>query len=225
MIPTGIISAPRPNGQSYLFASLDSWYNSWDFDPVVFHEPGIPCKPFAEKIQYFENETTLGHTKNWLHALKILRLMHPAEPYYLLCEDDIFWQPNAAYELRARLKYSMSKDVGFISPYCSRVNHQFGETGWQRARMVSDISWCGALCLLLPFWAADYIIENEDYYLEKSNNLSHLDAPIGATLLKGNFHLLTHAPTLILHLGDISTFERNNRADANLFRDSRQPAL
>lgn len=231
MFDVGIITAPRePN---YLGAMLDSYFSTWKTKPHVFLEPGVNSYFNQKRVFEHHNERTLGCVANWWNAAKYM-LTNTESPFVMMCEDDIEFREDAQHQITNLLKVLTGEilnvhvqrnlpldKVGYISPYCSLlcVNGK----DWHKPNLRKG-GQCGALCMIFPRASLRRLIEAETHFNSKAKGL-HLDYAIGDTLVK---HLdlvaLTHAPTLVLHIGDVSTTETNNKP-ANKLHDARQPAL
>jgi len=112
--------------------------------------------------------------------------------------------------------------VGAISAYCAKPNRPYAK-GWQLGRYGKDGVF-GSLCFILPRHSVEYIVEHEDEFLINSKKQLHLDYAVGKTLMDAGLSIITHNPTLVLHLGDCSTYESNNKPH-NKAHPARQPAL
>lgn len=230
----------------YIGESLDSYFHYWKRQPYVFCEPGTGAYQNRSKVLERHNEDTLGCVLNWLNAANYL-LDKTDDPFIMLCEDDILWLDGAKDKIETLLKILSGKienrlvqtilplsSIGFVSGYCSQVNTPKGK-GWQEASYRLS-GWCGALNLVFPRQSLEYIVEDRERFLEaaKSNAVArvtrihtgpvHLDYAIGKILRDGGKKLLVHSPTLIQHLGDVSTFASNNKP-VNRLNPHRLPDL
>jgi hypothetical protein len=229
MFTVGIISAPRK--VNYISDSLDSYFREWGVRPTVFEEPGVINYSNHSKVSRCRNPETKGCVKNWLDGLEILA--REETPWYMLCEDDIYWSPNSGQIVRAFVFSLNVKTNHFVSPYCSLINRPRG-IGWGKPEKM--INWCGALCSIMSRPMVEHILTNKDKFLDASrdeyfsdalkelvhhsNNLRHLDTAIGTMCAPYACH--THAPTLILHLGKESAINPDRR---HKHLDARLPAL
>lgn len=242
MIDFGIISAPRP--KAYIGESLTSFFETWNVRPHVFLEPG--CSSFLNetKVEKHFNENTLGCVRNWLNAARWM-LDHTESIFVGMLEDDIEWRDDSYNKISNLLKILSGKivnnvvqsnlplqKIGFISPYCSVIN---GPTkkGWQKPILYGGRAkrkgLCGALCVIMPRNSLKLLLDHEDYFLERSSYNSggrprDLDYAISETFSELGLMALTHNPTLVTHIGEISTHEGNNRAWVNN-QPERQPLL
>lgn len=231
MIETAIITAPREH--NYLSNMLDSYFSTWEYKPHVFHEPGVQQYFNQSKVTEHHNERTLGCVGNWWSAARWM-VDNTESPFVMMCEDDIEFREESREKILNLLKIlkgdirneAVEKNlplnkIGFISPYCAKLCSDGDK--WHKPN-VKRHGWCGALCLIFPRRSLKALIEAEEHFLVKSKG-GLLDYGIGETVIK---HLelvaLTHKPTLVLHIGEESTVESNNKPE-NRIHDARQPAL
>jgi len=215
MIAAGIITAPRPNGVNYITPMLESFLTEWDIVPFVFAEPQTPPFLYKDRVFYQQNHEKLGIICNWLSAAKQM-LVSTNKPWIMLCEDDIQFMQGCSREVR-KLILNLDTKPGFISPYCSKHNSYILQKGnWHKPLIPNDTSWCGACCLLFPREHLDLIVNTHEanFMLAAHGATSkpiHLDYAIGHVLTFCKKDLLTHTPTLVDHIGEISTTEVNNK--------------
>lgn len=223
LFETGIITAPRPSGDVYLRASLESYIHHWDNLVHVFAEPDTPTTFHPTIKSWINHPERLGTIENWWFAMEYM-LMYTKADWIMLCEDDIEWRPGSSESIRSYVRNVKQERVGFISPYCSQ--HNSINPGWAAPRMPVPESWCGALALIFPRKALELIRGKKDEFMAFTRGV-HLDSAIGATLLKYNYKLITHTPTLVLHIGDQSTSEplNENIKRFNTETSHRKPAL
>lgn len=229
MITTGIITAPR-DGACYLGLSVESFRRLWDYRPYIFAEPGSPNPCPRDEVIWREASEPRGIMNNWFFALTTLVRAHDT-PYYLLCEDDVYWErPDAANRMRNLIVnetvQTQHEEVridkcAFVSPYCSKVNGSqrfVKKDWWQRPRKPARWGWCGALALLFPRTSVEIVLNNYDRFIELGHGDSqilekleyigpciHLDYAIGQLLLEHGREPIAHMPTLVTHLGAVST--------------------
>lgn len=250
MIDVGIITAPRK--VCYLGESLDSYFDQWLIKPHVFHEPNSPNYVNKSRVVIHQNEETLGCVRNWMHAARWM-LDNTTNRFIMMCEDDIMWTPGAKQNIETLLKVLTGElinpmvqkllqvnSIGFISPYCSTMNAPVSkrrEVGWRPARYRSA-GWCGALCMIFPRLSLQKLIGDEERFIKaatwtpdslrrinKFTGPVFLDYAIGYIMVHcEKLQLVTHVPTLIQHLGEVSTFDVNNLSH-NVGHKSRQPYL
>lgn len=229
-LSVGFITAP---GRNYLAQTLRSYRLQWDVTPVVYAEPGTKRLP---GVEWIENSSHQGVVQNWLWGLLTL----PRSHYYLMCEDDIEWKLNTHLPVSYLLRSFMldkqlnvvqgetirEENIGFISPYCSQINGYEAYKDrhhWMEARM-PRWGWCGALCMLIPDHFRVYLRAHTGQFLTHSSKevldgtYRHLDYAIGQSALDAGLRIITHAPSLITHTGDVSTNEENNTGPPNKAR-------
>jgi hypothetical protein len=90
--------------------------------------------------------------------------------------------------------------------------------------------WCGSLATVFPRASLAKLVSDEERFLHYTQSQHripgyiHLDYAIGQIIHKvEQMIILTHAPSLIQHIGEISTFEKNNNLNVpDAFLKSRQ---
>lgn len=227
MLSVGIIASKRP----YLSETLVSVKKTLDCQVHVFAEPDVPGFCGMSDVILHQHTEHHGCVKNWLSAAKHF-VEHGTTDFFAICEDDIEFVGGADLLISNLLKVLRGDiwvpivqdkmpldEIGFISPYCSLLNKPLAR-GWNPGRYnLSGL--CGALCLIFPKQSLKYIVEKEAELLEHSGGIC-LDYGIGKVLEeKIN---LTHLPTLVLHTGEVSTYDGNNLIH-NKLHEARQPAL
>lgn len=191
MIAIGVTTAPR--GRNYLNNTVQQLkYEFPGTDIFIFAEPDTPKT--VGGVWTF-NPTKLGQGYNLLNGLQSLR---DEADWIMMCEDDISLCPGFGDKITNILNRIGSKyKVGFLSPYCSYVNADPGAQGWSLAKR-SMYGWCGMLCTIWPKES----IPDEPLVVKKDWGP---DASIGDLVLALGKHIYTHVPSLVTHIGDIST--------------------
>lgn len=199
-VSVGIISAPRE--VQYLGHMLDSFFTNFDeIKPHVFQEPG--CKSFYNSTRTIihQNEKKLGIIANWIQALQFLINLNT--PWIMICEDDIEFVKYAheiMIDKMVDVLLSKEKRIGFLSPYCSKVNAR-PDYLWDWSEIANKkIGLCGTLCLCIPRTSAFYFLRQIQDFYRLAKDI-HLDFAIGETFQLCGLHTLVHTPTLIHHLG------------------------
>lgn len=214
MIPVAMITAPRRT--NYISLTLESLFDSGYTNVTVFEEPGTQTYRHNTRCSRVRHDERKGCVRNWLSALEYMCAKHNSP--IIICEDD--FQIVGHFDLESLTKIYQS--WGFISPYCSKVNAN--KTGWGPPKKSNR--WCGALFMCLSVPAQEMILDNIDLFLwhaaYQADEPKHLDYAIGQMLL--NFMNYCHNPSLIHHIGDESTFQKNN-CIKGLTLAARQPAL
>lgn len=225
MLSVGIITAPRK--QYYLGTSLESYFQQWDIAPHVFAEPDTP-KIFAhhKRVIWHQNSFQKGNVFNWIDSLKWM-WENTYTTYIMMCEDDIEWRSGSGEELRSILLNGVVRiedgdllrfpEIGFISPYCSEKNQwELGERDvWTKPR--KSQFWMGALSICMHRDVVGAFLTHLNKFFFHANwhvadgKFLHLDYAIGQVIIN-QLHLpiVAHNPTLVLHIGDVSTYPTNN---------------
>lgn len=205
---TSFFTCKRP--MPYIGQTLESYFDLYDEQPIVFEQPGT--EPYLNRTRVIRQETNAdGLISNWVAMVQWLE-KHTFDDTYMLCEDDIVFRQRITLP---------SGSYGYLSPYCSLVNAPKGETGWVKPDMRSGQ--CGALCIVLSRRSLEDIVCQLHRFLALTSGL-HLDTAIGR-FFESQTNLV-HVPTMVLHIGDVSTRETNNpMASLPRFESARQPAL
>ena len=193
-----VLHGPRPI--NYISKSLDSYYYEWDHPITVLAEPGT--FRFRGKCEIRLNPVRLGTVFNWLQAIN---MPHNCE-WLGVFEDDIIWIKGSGPEVR-KILHNCCSDIGIVSPYCCVLNAP-ERRGWQMSKIKKSTSFYGACALFLRKQLVAVIRENIPEFLSFTmRNEKHidLDTAIGSFALKYGFKILTHNPSLIIHMGEIST--------------------
>lgn len=232
MLETAIITAPREH--NYLSTMLDSYFQTWEHKPHVFHEPNVSDYFNQSKVIEHHNEQTLGCVGNWWNAAQYM-LANTESPFVMMCEDDIEFSEPSRTKILNLLKVLTGEihneavqrnlpieKIGFISPYCAKLCAN-GEL-WHKPSLKKH-GWCGALCLIFPRRTLRLLVDNCEEVFNVKSKGGLLDYAIGETCVKHlELVILTHKPTLVLHIGEESTYPSNNKPE-NKIHDARQPAL
>lgn len=188
-----IITAPRK--VHYLGMMLESlWVEFPSITPHVFAEPNTPSFFGRSKCIMHHNTEQLGCPQNWFSAL----CYDVDTDWLMICEDDIFFRPGSGDVIRDAIQ---SNTANVYSPYCSMVHGIPGKTGWQRS-MYGTTGLCGALCFVMDMSIRSKILSDKPKFDHLSEG-KHLDFPIGEFIREDVYF---HMPSLISHLGEISTF-------------------
>jgi len=137
------------------------------------------------------NKHQLGLAKNWCKALLNVR------DGVIICEDDGFWFDGSG---RKFLKQIYKTPWLIVSAYTAYVNAH-NNIGWHFWRCKYNL--CGAIAIYIPKVHVRPLLE----YVLRNMGTDHivLDASIGRYALSVNLPVMLHTPTLIDHIGLIST--------------------
>jgi hypothetical protein len=222
MLITGMLTAPRE--VVYAGQTMTSYLDEFpDVVTHLFEEPNSP-KFYGRSrcITHLTSKEKRGIVENWWHTASYL-FSSTSEPFIMTMEDDIEWTTGSG-EKTMKLLNSLYEGfhglppskIGFISPYCSKMNAP-SDKGWREAKYGRP-GWCGALSLIFPQHALKRILSDKDRFLRYTiderfpeRGFVHLDYAIGRVLKEEGLMLLTHSPTLVLHLGERSTDPKNNK--------------
>jgi len=236
MLSIGITTAPR--GTVYIGQSLASYFDEWSITPFVFAEPKSPAyinRSRVIEIRPKDDTPRFGCIGNWLRAIEHL-YGSTNTPFIMTCEDDIDWSKGSGDKVRKLITVLLTnpldelplEKIGFISPYCSKTNAP-KERGWRPPKFLKS-GWCGALCMIFPRDSIKKLLSCKERFLELTidpkfpdKGQVHLDFAIGRFFYEQQFTIITHSPTLITHLGEVSTFEKHN--DPSFSLTTRLPNL
>ncbi len=216
---TGMIAAPRD--VNYISNTLESYFENFVVRPHLFLEPNFDPFLHSSRCDLHRNEQKLGCVHNWLHAIEWLLANTDSERIMML-EDDIEFVNDP------RVIDWLKTDFDCASAYCANVNRPV-EKGWHESE-TDAYGLCGSLAMLFKRDVLEELYLNRTFFIDAASNFGkiektlHLDFAIGKTLDHLGFKVITHNPTLVLHTGEISTYEANN-THAGKVNKYRIPAL
>lgn len=254
LISWGMITAPRAVstiGQS--LDSFFETFRHPTPEVHIFKEPGCNNYLNQNRVTEHVNESTLGCVHNWLTSATWM-LHNTQSAFVCMLEDDIIWNEDSSDKVTRCLKtlsgeirneivyrYQLVDKIGFISPYCSKQNGSpISERGWRKPllerRSSTDgknkrFGWCGCLALIMPRKSLALLLAEQEYLIKRATENTRkqsyardLDFAIGETFHKLDLIMLAHMPTLVQHIGDVSTHASNNVPGVEDYK-SRHPNL
>lgn len=202
---SAILTAPRPDGVSYLEDTFASVYRA-GFNPwLVSHEP-IPGNfqhPYESALRLLPHNRP-GAWQGWLVAAGFLageleRYGNPARDWIVILEDDLELTENLAAYLLA----SPPPDHALASLYCAATNAPPPETilmtPWQPVRVPQRAH--GALAYLLRLDTCRRILENPPHPTQPHGT----DHNLGLFCRAQEVPYLVHSPSLAVHRGAVSS--------------------
>lgn len=195
-----VTTAPRPNGVSYLTATLDSLaLAGWD-DPVIFADSNmildLPARASAKH---------LGSWGNFVRAISTLWNERPTADVFVVFQDDLL----VASGLRRWLDGQLWPEPlpGVMSLYCSKVTaEEFARgVGWF-AMPQDDLprKAYGSLGVVMPPAAVRLLVRDPP----GSGSKNQTDYWLGRFCRDHGLPYLLHSPSLLRHVGRTSCFER-----------------
>lgn len=188
MISIAIRTAPRK--VSYLKQTVQSLRSTFPgTDLHLFAEPDSPIVP---GVVVHQNVQRLGIYANFIKALSFL-VDNTEGPRYMVCEDDIALLPGFSDALADFV------GDGLLNPYCAKPRGKDNFIGWYNP---ADVSLYGMLCLIFHESTVRDLLSI--YRTERPIDKG-ADSCIGLLTNKAGCKVWQHTPTLVDHLGEIST--------------------
>lgn len=136
-----------------------------------------------------------GHTRSWLHVLRLLLQMSPNADAYFVCEDDVVFCLGLRDYLERSLWPAQRETVAICSPY-SPTPYCRSTRGWHCENhgfsLISSLTW------ILSPETARAILSRFDSNDSFSYNA---DAIIGDWALRADKSVWYHTPSLAQHVG------------------------
>lgn len=196
---TSFFTCPRP--VPYIGETLDSYFDFFPDKPppFVFEEPDTVAYLNRTKVFRIVGTEKLGCVRHWLAVVTYL-VSETFADVYMVCEDDIEFLKRPI----------LPEFTGYASAYCSKPNRPVSlDSGWGEP-YIGKYGLCGACCLFIKRNALEFIVDNDEEFLLHSGG-KHLDYAIGLLLQK--YENKIHYPSLIKHIGEISTIPGNNKPE------------
>ena len=218
----GVTTAPRK--PSTLYHTLTSIREAGWSETLLFAEPGSLVKGLGSEVQVVHRHETLGAWPNWLLALAELYLRNPVADAYAIFQDDIELCLGVREYLEAELW--PQERLAFVSLYCSS-GYQPKTTRYAQPDGVDG--YIGALALVFPPEAVRALLSSSMVWAHRlrpgSGGVNGIDFAIGRWAARRDLPGLFHVPSLVQHLGDVSTVwpqgknKGRRRADTFVGRD------
>lgn len=181
------------------------------------------------KYQQFGLETTCHYPNlrtfgNWITALIELYIRQPEAGRYAIFQDDFVTYRN----LRGYLEKSPYPDKGYLNLYTFPSNQGLapkdGTYGWYLANQLGR----GAVALIFNKEAAKALLYSRHIVDRPEDPLrghKSIDGGIVTALKKAGFSEYVHNPSLVQHIGDISSMGNERQKKAISFKDQDFDAL
>lgn len=188
MLSIAIRTAPRE--VSYLGQTVQSLRSA--FPGTNLHLFAEPDSPIVPDVVVHQNDRCLGIYANFIKALSFL-VENTEGPRYMVCEDDIALLPD--------FSAAIANEVGngLLNPYCAKPRGKDNFIGWYHP---ADVSLYGMLCLIFHKSTVHNLLS---VYRTECAPDKGADACLGFLTNKAGCKVWQHTPTLVDHLGEIST--------------------
>lgn len=198
MIPTAVTTAPRRH--DYLPDTLASLAESGFPKPIIFAERGAPV---PDDCDVRVSDASPGSWPNFRRALAGLVAESPHAVAYAVFQDDIAVTPNCAAWVESRLW--PSEKCGVLSLYTAETTGR-GKAGWfQIPRELLPRRAFGACAIIMPCEAAKML--GRDRKLG-AGTMTLTDQWLGKFCKEHGLQWWQHQPSLIRHLGEVSSIKR-----------------
>jgi hypothetical protein len=205
-----VTTAPR--GLSTIDWSLDSLVRAGWESVHLFEDTPVPLAGRSAGVPSTIRGTRVGAWPNYYLALAELLLREPEADAFLVAQDDaLFFSREDQRGYLERVLWP-GESPGLVSLYCSAA-YTPPEPGWHRhqGRWV----W-GALAFIFPRELAKQFVTDrvvlEHRWSGPDRGLTHIDVVIGAWADRCRIPIHYPAPSLVQHIGDVSTLWQAERA-------------
>jgi hypothetical protein len=206
----GVTTAPR--GLATVDWSIDSLVRAGWEEPHLFEDTAVLLAPRSARFPITTRSVRVGAWPNYFLALAELLLRQPQADAYLLAQDDALFYGRR--DLRGYLEQALwpGNRLGLVSLYCSSAYSQ-PEAGWHLhlGRWV----W-GALAFIFPRDLAKQFITDpivlEHRWRDPDLGMVDIDAVIGAWAERQGISIHFPTPSLVQHIGDVSSLWHEERA-------------
>lgn len=180
--------------------------------PRLFVDGEVPIPPEFAHLSRSDREPSVGAWPSYYLALMELLLRHPESDAYLLVQDDAL--VCAEPDLRCYLERILwpGKRPGIASLFCSQAYTQ-PHAGWY----CFEGAWLwGALAFVFSREAAQRFVADLDVVKHRwsrgRNPLADIDWRIGQWAWRNDVPVYYPMPSLIQHIGDVSSLWEGSRA-------------
>lgn len=212
----GMITAPRPNGVSYIEKTLDSLCDAGGRDVFVQADYGSPSPIQHPAVtRCLECTSQRGNWHNWLWCARQLVWMSETsgDEFVLVCEDDVLFCENAIMIAENILEALCrdNDDVGFLAMYTAKMYQDKMDQPVQPLWLTS--MW-GACALAFPVKSLGAIVESRRATTWRgigcvhplgSSQIRHADTCIGECCIELGLRGFFMKPGLVQHVGEVST--------------------
>ncbi len=209
----GVTTAPRR--LPTLEYCLDGLSGAGWPEPVLFADESLELPKRFEELTVTVRRPRVGAWPNYYLALAELTLRQPEADVYMILQDDalLFHHP----QLREYLEEILwpGDRPGLVSLYCARDYTQ-GQSGWHELPM----QWVwGALAFLFPAEVARQFLRDPQVQAHRktgqSGGLSGIDLVIGKFAFENEIPIHFPTPSLVQHIGQVSTLWNSARASGS----------
>jgi hypothetical protein len=209
----GVTTAPR--GLATLDWSLDSLARAGWESVHIFEDTPVALSERAARMPVTTRGTRVGAWPNYYLSMAELLLHAPEADAFLLAQDDaLFFSQD---DLRSYLERILwpGQSSALVSLYCSAA-YTRPEAGWHR----HEGQWVwGALAFVFPRELAKRFLTDpivmEHRWSGADQGLTRIDVAIGSWAERHSIPIYYPSPSLVQHIGDVSTLWPAERATGN----------
>lgn len=202
--------------ETTLPTTLESMKKAGFDRPTLFIDgPITTCPEFLSHYPLVQRSPAIKAYGNWLLTIWELYIRSPLADRYAIFQDDFVTYLN----LKSYLEASPYPKVGYLNLYTFPKNVQPHEQGWYRAFERGK----GAVALVFDNKAAKTLITQPhllDRLADPMRCTQGIDGAVHDAMAKAGFHEYVHNPSLVQHIGDVSSIHpsHNAFAKADTFR-------
>jgi hypothetical protein len=228
-IAAAVTTAPRR--VSYLAQTLRSLERGGFSQPIVAAdapdptiEPAYPALDGGFAALRIERaERRLGAFRNWRRALRALLTSRPEADAFAVFQDDVRVSRHLHEWLEEHLWPDAHRRLGVVSLYTAEPHVRVTD-GWHKLSLASPSSRAfGALAYVFPYSVAALLLAEEAW----GRGDIPIDAAVGEFCRRNHRGYWLHSPSLVQHLGEVSTLSdfglTPSRRAGRFLQDALQP--
>jgi hypothetical protein len=205
----GITTTPRY--PPTLECCLDSIVRAGWKTPRIFMDGKVSLPARHQHLPVTLREPKVRAWPNFYLALMELLMREPGADAYLISQDDAFFCDSE--DLREYLQSALwPNDVGAVSLYCSSA-YTRPQNGWHRHEGMWQ--W-GAMAFILPRESAKMFVADpgvlQHRWCQRNAGCANIDTEIGLWSRRTRRPIFFPTPSLVQHIGDVSTLWPGARA-------------
>lgn len=204
----GVTTAPR--GLSTLSDCLDSLIAAgWDA-PRLFIDGDVEIEERFSQLDMTLRDPAVGAWPNYYLSLVELMMRNPDADAYLLVQDDTLFYDDPGLQSYLERMLWPGRRPGIVSLFCSRA-YTRPRAGWYRFH--GAWVWC-ALAFIFSRSAAQKFVGNPNVvrhrWTRRNQGLANIDLVIGRFAKRNRIPLYYPTPSLVQHIGHVSSLWREN---------------
>lgn len=206
----GVTTSPRriPTVQPCVQSVMEAGWT----DPVLFVDGEVEVPSMLAELNRCRRKPALGAFPNYVLSLSELYMRDPHADAYLLIQDDALFVPSDATKTYLERVLWPCDGPCIASLYCSKKYNQ-DTAGWH----LFPENWVwGAVAFAFSNAAVKQILTSPTLLAHRAQDgrdgLSKIDVAIGQIAKEQNIPLIFPSPSLVQHIGTVSTIWDHARA-------------